>query len=161
MSTNNTIRQYLTSKDDIIKCRISRTGAVHVLTTKQRGDGGRNPWWMLYSTDVDAVEREAKEAAGYHYLTIPGTPSGTGNIYSLTSEMSRTIEFRPDDQYAVVSPAYFGRSWRSEDEDRAIELLQEHGDYHPVVIDRDGDEYVCDGMGCPLRRTGVNVLDGE
>ncbi len=40
MSANTLIRKHLLAQDDILKCRITRNGEVHVYTNAQRGDGG-------------------------------------------------------------------------------------------------------------------------
>lgn len=159
MSTNTLIRKHLLAQDDILKCRITRNGEVHVYTNAQRGDGGKRPWWKLHS-DVETAEREAMEALGYTWVEIPGTMSGVGTIYNLTNEFGRTIRFGPSAQFALVAPAYFGRSWFAEDEDEAIALYEEHRDYYPTIIDREGNEYKVNGG--VMEATGRNVTnEGE
>jgi len=154
MNTNKIIRDYMLAKNDVTKCRITK-GEVHIYTDRDRGDGGRSPWWMLYS-DVETAEQEAKEAAGYAWVRIPMEPTGTGNIYNLGSSMeTRVIEFRPDDKFALVSPAYFGRYWRVGSDEDASEAAEKHANYHPVIIDRDGNIY--DPSGHSLTATGITV----
>lgn len=51
--TDAQIRQYLLSDSRNDKVRITRTGEVHVRTDRERGDGGRRPWWMFVGFRTD------------------------------------------------------------------------------------------------------------
>ena len=52
--TDKQIREYLLADDRNDKVRITRYGAVHVHTERERGDGGNRPWWMFagYRADI-------------------------------------------------------------------------------------------------------------
>ena len=44
--TDAEIRKELLARVDVIKVKITRAGAIHVLTWAPRGDGGPSPWWQ-------------------------------------------------------------------------------------------------------------------
>ena len=46
-TTDKAIRAYLLQDPENLRARVCRNGHVHVYTTRQRGDGGPRPWWML------------------------------------------------------------------------------------------------------------------
>lgn len=45
--TDKQIREYLLNDNRNDKVRITRSGEVLVRTTRERGDGGRRPFWMF------------------------------------------------------------------------------------------------------------------
>jgi hypothetical protein len=53
--TDRQIREYLLEDSDHNKVVIKRNGEVHVHTDRQRGDGGRRPWWMFAGFRRDLV----------------------------------------------------------------------------------------------------------
>ncbi len=53
--TDKQIRKYLLEDSDHNKVVIKRNGEVHVHTDRQRGDGGRSPWWMFAGFRSDFV----------------------------------------------------------------------------------------------------------
>lgn len=52
--TDSQIREYLLEDTYHEKVVIKRNGEVHVRTNRQRGDGGKSPWWMFagYRSDI-------------------------------------------------------------------------------------------------------------
>lgn len=46
-TTDKKIRAHLLRNPENLRVRVCRNGHVHVYTTRQRGDGGPRPWWML------------------------------------------------------------------------------------------------------------------
>ena len=56
-TTNSKIREYLLSDNRNSKVRITRSGDIHVRTDRQRGDGGKSPWWMFAGKITDAEFR--------------------------------------------------------------------------------------------------------
>ena len=59
--TDAQIRQYLRGDSRNDKVRITRSGEVLVRTNRERGDGGRRPWWMFAGFRADLV-REIQSA---------------------------------------------------------------------------------------------------
>lgn len=55
--TNKQIREVLLSDSNNLKVRISRSGWVYVLTNRDRGDGGKRPWWMMAGTRVEVSQQ--------------------------------------------------------------------------------------------------------
>lgn len=53
--TDTQIRSYLLEDSRNDKVRITRNGEVHVRTDRERGDGGRRPWWMFAGFRRDLV----------------------------------------------------------------------------------------------------------
>ena len=53
--TDTQIRLHLLEDIRNDKVRISRNGLVYVRTDRERGDGGRRPWWMFAGFRRDLV----------------------------------------------------------------------------------------------------------
>ena len=53
--TDSQIRSYLLEDSRNDKVRITRNGAVHVHTNRERGDGGSRPWWMFAGFRRDLI----------------------------------------------------------------------------------------------------------
>ena len=53
--TDKQIREYILEDLDHQKVVIRRDGQIHVYTYRQRGDGGKRPWWMLAGFRHDIV----------------------------------------------------------------------------------------------------------
>ena len=60
--TDAEIRKELLQRVDVIKVKITRAGAIHVITWAPRGDGGPSRWWQYMGerSEFSTAERQAQ-----------------------------------------------------------------------------------------------------